>query len=88
MGRGDRRINREGARLSTRMTRFPPLDIRHPQPGDIVSDEVNVAGFINVGDAVVAVSVRAEDGSCSDRPSWPPREVPGAEVRASSDEHR
>jgi nucleoid-associated protein YgaU len=45
------------------MTRFPPLDIRHPQPGDIVSDEVNVAGFINVGDAVAAVSVQAEDGS-------------------------
>jgi nucleoid-associated protein YgaU len=45
------------------MTRFPALDIRHPQPGDMVSDEVNVAGFINVGDAVVAVSVRAEDGS-------------------------
>ncbi|HKA04506.1 MAG TPA: LysM peptidoglycan-binding domain-containing protein [Acidimicrobiales bacterium] len=45
------------------MTRFPPIDVRHPVAGDIVTDQVNVAGFLNIGDSVAIISIRAEDDS-------------------------
>ena len=45
------------------MTRFPILDIRHPQPFDILDDHCTVVGMLNTGDTGVAIHLLDADGN-------------------------
>lgn len=45
------------------MTRFPDVDIRQPQPFDMVGTPINVAGMINIADEPGTVVVLDADGN-------------------------
>lgn len=45
------------------MTRFPPIDVRHPQPFDILDERFTVVGMLNTGDTGIEVHVLDADGN-------------------------